>query len=99
MPLSPSHLIEELFNRGWMKSGSRLLSPHVTLWLPEDVLTWLSLESLEREALGRLRRRKRGRKAFRNTFDADRAVDDAQSLLEAVQATLDVVCAPLAQAS
>lgn len=98
--MSPINLIlvRELVERGWLHSGSRWLSPHATLWLPVDVLYWLTPEALEREALGRLKRRKRSRKAFRNVYDAERAIDDAESLVEALRATLEQTAPQLAQA-
>ncbi len=92
-------LSTELFSRGWYQSGERLVAPNGTLWLPVHGMQWLSLDGLQREAAHRLRRRKRGRKAFENRYDAFCAMDDAESLLDALAPVLESRWPVLANAS
>ncbi|MEZ4226399.1 MAG: hypothetical protein R3B13_35970 [Polyangiaceae bacterium] len=92
-------LSKELVSRGWYQSGERLVAPNGTLWLPVRDLCWLSLDGLTHEATQRLRRRKRGRKSYENLYDAFCAVDDAESLLDALRPTVEQTWQPLANAS
>jgi len=94
-----SRLWTELVGRGWYQTGERLVAPNGTLWLPIRGMQWLNLEGLQREAEQRLRRRKRGRKAFQNQYDAFCAVDDAESLLDAVCLAVESRWPELANAS
>lgn len=94
-----TQLTNELSCRGWYYSGSRMVAPNATLWLPRHGMQWLSLDGLQREAEQRLRRRKRGRKAFQNLYDAFCAMDDAESLLEALGVVLSARWQQVASAS
>jgi hypothetical protein len=94
-----TQLSNELSCRGWYQTGQRLVAPNATLWLPLYAMQWLNLDGLQREAEQRLRRRKRGRKAYENAYDAFCATDDAESLLEALGAVLATRWPELANAS
>ena len=94
----PRTLAEALRRQGWYLQGERLMAPHATLWLPEPYLESLDCELVEGQARRRYRRLSRC-SYFRSSFDRDCALEDIQSLMDALAELRQVRWPELAQAS
>ncbi len=81
-----AELLAVLRDQGWFRQGERWVAPNGTLWLTEYTMQLSEPETLLAEVSRRLTRRRRQRRSFQSTYDADRALEDAQGLAEALAA-------------
>ncbi len=77
-------LVTALAEQGFHKSGERLIAPHGTLWISPPMLEYAGIEGLRYEARRRLARARRQRKLFQSEYDWDCALEDAESLMQAL---------------
>lgn len=88
-------VIAALSEQGFYRSGERLIAPNGTLWLSRAMLECAGLDGLRGEASRRLRRKLHQRKSYESIHDWQCAVEDAESLL----AALDQLPVPSARRS
>lgn len=77
-------LVAALAEQGFYRSGERLVAANGTLWLSRPMLDYCGIDGLRIEAKKLLSRKLRQRKSFESEYDWQRAVEDIEGLMVAL---------------